>query len=589
MLEQFLISFIILATLIAFIKGKWRYDVVAMVALSFAVVLGLIPLDEIFLGFVHPVVVLVVAMLVISTSLIASGAIDFVSRYLRFVGNHFVVQLLFLMILVTALSAFINSMGALAFIIPIAIRMAKKSGVSLSLYLLPLAFGSHFGGGITLIGSVSNIIISGFRADEVGEPFAFFDFALVALPIAVVSVFFVALIGWRLIPRREDVFSQSARLDTYITELKVLEGSSLVNKSIRDFHNLGAGDLSVLALVRKERYISFPKLSTHLIAGDVLVVEAEKAAIESVISTTGTDIVYKKSFKEDNKHTQDLEVCEVVVPDSSFLVNETAKELSFHHRFGVNLLAVHRTDRPDKEKRLRDIVIKTGDVLVIQGEADSIEQFINSFGLLPLKEKNFYIDGNKENALIAGGLFVLAIVVSAFNIMPTHIAFAAVAIAMIAMKITSPRKMRGSIDFSMIILMAVMIQLGSVFYTTGAAQSLAGAITFFDIVSPQIALAVILLVSIWLSDIMSNVTVAVLLAPVALSVALQLGVSADPFLMAVAIGSGSSYLTPIGHQSNIFVMGMGGYRFSDYWRLGLPLEIITFVLGMLLITRLWAF
>ncbi len=592
MLEQILISAIIVGTLIAFVRGKWRYDVIAIVALFLATVTGLIPLDDVFLGFVHPVVILVVSMLIISGALVASGVIDFISKYMRLIGNHFVVQLTVLMLLTVVLSAFINSMGALAFIIPIAIRMAKKSGVSLSLYLLPLAFGSHLGGGATLIGSVSNIIISGFRAQEMDTAFGFFDFAPVAVPIAVVSIIFIVLVGWRLIPRREDVFSQRACLERYIIELKVMPESPLIGKDIHHFHEFAGDDFTVLALVREKRYFASPNLNTKLAEGDVLVLEGEKDVIETTITTAKLDLVYKKSFKEDEKHTKDLEVCEVVVPDSSFLINETAKGLSFHHRFGINLLGIHRTNRPKKKNkkiRLRNIAIRPGDVLIVQGGKDALDQFVQSFGLLPLKEKDFNFDGKKETALLAGGLFVLAIIASSFNAVPSHIAFFAAAVTMVALGIISPKKLHMSVDFSMIVLIAVMVKLGSVFYETGAADSLAGALFMIDNVSPEIALGILLLVSIFLSDMLSNVTVAVLLAPVALSFSAHLGVSADPFLMAVAIGSGSSYLTPIGHQSNIFVMGIGGYRFKDYWRLGLPLEIITFVLGMITITHFWPF
>ncbi len=588
MIEQILISSIIVATLIFFIKGRWRYDIIAMIALFTATIFGLIPLDEIFLGFVHPVVVLVVSMLIISSALVSSGVIDFVSRYFKFIGNHFIVQLGTLMILVVCLSAFINSMGALAFIIPIAIRMAKRSGVSLSLFLLPLAFGSHLGGGVTLIGSASNIIVSGFRAQETTFSFGFFDFALVAIPIALVSVVFITLIGWRLLPKRNDIFSQSGCLDKYVIEIRILPDSPVIGKNIFEFQDFAKEEFNILALVRDDRHFSSPKASFKLKEEDVLVIEAEKLVIEAITTTLKLDLVYKKPFDEDEKHTKGFEISEVVVPESSFLIDETARGLEFHHRFRINLLGVHRTGMKIK-KRLKDIAIKPGDVLIIQGEEEYINQFTKSFGLLSLREKEFNFEGKKETALFTAGLFVLAIIISAFNVIDTHIAFAVAAIVMIAMGIVSPKKLNTSVDFSMIVLIAVMIQLGNIFYETGAASSLASLLFLFDNISPEIALGVILLFSICLSDLMSNVTIAVLLAPVAFSVALQLGVSPDPFFMAVAIGSGSSYLTPIGHQSNLFVMGIGGYRFSDYWRLGIPLEIITFVLGMVLITRYWPF
>jgi di/tricarboxylate transporter len=238
---------------------------------------------------------------------------------------------------------------------------------------------------------------------------------------------------------------------------------------------------------------------------------------------------------------------------------------------------------------LGDVKFKAGDVIIIQGYSEQIARFIKIFDLLSLKERDFHFEGEKRMAFLASGIFSLAILISALGLFPVHIVFAAAAIAIVVAGLVLPRNMYDSIDFSMIVLLAVMIQLGNVFYQTGAASSLAGFLFSFEAISPQIALAIIFMAVIWLSDILSNVTVAVLFAPVAFSLAQQFGVSPDPFLMAVAIGSGSSYLTPIGHQSNVFVMGMGGYRFGDYWRLGLPLEIITFVVGFFSIIKFWPF
>ncbi len=587
MIDQVLISVIILATLGFFIWGKWRYDVIALIALFSVAILGLVSFDDVFLGFVHPVVILVVAMLIISKGLINSGAIDFVINYFKFTGRHPIVQLAILLVFTTFLSAFINSLGALAFVIPIAVKVARQNKTPLSLFLIPLAFGSHFGGGITLIGSVSNIIISGFRAEKM-EAFAFFDFAPVALPIAVVSILFVVFIGWRILPKREDVFSQSLTLKSYLAEVKVVEKSSVLGKTIKEFQSLSKENLVVLALVRQDEYISEPSPSFVIQKDDILVIETETMFLESLLTTAKLDLVFKRPFKENEKDTKSLEVAEVVVSESSFLAGETAKSFKFHQDYQVNLLALHRSGSKIK-KRLGDVRLRPGDVLVVQGESEKLGQFSRFFNLFPLKEKEFYFEGKKEKALLASGIFLLAILLSVFEVFPVHFIFALAAIAVIIVGLLPPKKTYDSVDFSMIILIAVMLQLGSVFYQTGAASSLAGALFSFEGISPEIALAVILLASILLSDLLSNVTVAALLAPVAFALSQHFGVSPDPFLMAVAIGSGSSYLTPIGHQSNIFVMSIGGYRFGDYWRLGLPLEIITFVLGFFLILHFWPF
>ena len=587
MIDQALISAIIFVTLTLFVWGRWRYEVVALVALLVVTILGLLPPDEVFLGFVHPIVVLIFSMLIISTALVNSGVVDIVGRYLKFANRHFIWQMGILVFLTVFLSAFVSSIGALAFVIPIAVRMARQTEVPLSSFLMPIAFASLFGGGITLVGSPSNIIVSGFRAEEIGE-FNFFDFAYVALPIALVNAFFVIFIGWRLVPKRQSSFSENLYRDNYVTEVKILEGSPIIGKSIEGFYDFSKEDFTIFALMRGQQYISDPSPFSVLKEGDVLVIEAGMPCLESIITTAGLELVYKKSLEEDEKYTKDLEKTEVVVPSSSYLIGETAKNFDFYNRYRVNLLALHRAGERIKA-RLKNVKFKSGDVLVIQGYPEYIDRFLKSFSLLPLKEKDFNLEGKRGAALIVTGLFSLAVLVAITTDLPVHLVFGTSAVAMLVAGFVSLRKMNGSFDFSMIIVLAVMVQLGSVFYETGAASSLANLLFLFDSVSPMIALAVVLISSIWFADLLGNVTVAVILAPVAFAVAKHLGVSPDPYLMAVAIGCGSSYLTPIGHQSNIFVMGIGGYRFSDYWRLGLPLEMLTFAMGMLLIPFFWPF
>jgi di/tricarboxylate transporter len=587
MIDQIIISVVIIATLVFFITGKWRYDIVALLSLFTVAFLGLIPLDEIFLGFVDPVVILVVAMLIISSALISSGAIDFIAKNLKFAGTSPILQLLVLTTFTAILSAFINSMGALAFVIPIAVKMAKQSNTSLSLFLMPLAFASHFGGGVTLIGSVSNIIISEFRAGEIA-PFNFFDFASVALPIALISIIFVALIGWRLIPKREGALSQEEALGGYITEVKVAENSPVIGKTIEEFYAFCKEYFGVFALIRSGSFMPDPSPFTVLKEGDVLALEIDSGALESISVTANMELLHKKPIKDSEDYLKNLEITEVVVSKNSPLIGETAKDYNLRDSYRVNLLALRRSDLKIRE-RIGDVQFRSGDVLIIQGHPQRIGKFIKRFELLLLKERNFNFEGKKESAIAASLIFLGAILISVFSTVPIHIIFAGAALAMITIGLISPLKMYKSVDFSMIVLIAVMIQLGKIFYETGAASSLASLFFLGDLASPEVALAVIFLVSILFSDILSNVTVAILLAPVALSVANSFGVSPDPFFIAVAIGSGSSYLTPIGHQSNIFVMGVGGYKFKDYWRLGLPLEIITFVVGFFLILHFWQF
>jgi len=589
LIDQILISAIILISLGLFIWGKWRTDVVALLALFSAMVLGLVPLEEMFAGFIHPVIVLVIAMVVISKGLVNSGVVDIVARHLKFADKHSALQLALLVAFTAFLSAFINSMGALAFVIPIAIRMARQSGAPLSMFLLPIAFASHFGGSITLVGSASNIIVSGFRAQD-STAFGFFDFALVALPVAIVGIIFVSLIGWRFIPKREDVFARRAGLERYATEIKVPGSSPMVGKNIQEFKKFSKEYFTLTAIVRDGQRIPEPSPFIVLQAEDILLIEAKAEALEAIVATAELELVWKKPFTEIKKtREEELETIEVVIPATSSLAGETAKELRLHYNYRINLLALHRPGAKIAT-RLGDMYFRRGDVLVIQGYSEEITHFVKIFGLLPLKEQEFHFEGKKQKALLASGIFALAVIISIFTTFPVHLVFATAALAIVVGGFISTKEMYQSVDLSIVVLLAVMLQIGFIFQSTGAASALASS--FISLpweISPTIALGTILLASIWVSDILSNATVAVIFAPVAISMASILNVSADPFLIAVAIGSASSYLTPLGHQSNSFVMSIGGYRFGDYWKLGLPLEIVTFATALPLILRFWPF
>lgn len=588
MIDQILISGIIAITLFFFIMGKWRYDIIALLALFVTAILGLLPAEKIFEGFIHPVVLLIVAMLIISKALINSGAIDIISRFLNLKEKHPIIQLGILVTFTVFLSAFIHSMGALAFTVPIAVNIAKKTKTPLSMFLIPIAFASHFGGSMTLIGSASNMIISEFRADET-IAFGFFEFSYVAAPVALASILFVTLIGWRLIPKRQDIFSQGISLEDFVAEIKVTEKSPIKNKTIRDFQNFSKEYFGIIGLVRGEHYINDPSPFTTLKENDILLIKAETDSLESIISTTKLELVKKESPEESKEKSKELETTETVLSNMSGLAGKSPKQLGLYRNYRINILALSRSGGEIK-RRLADVIMKQGDVIIIQGYKNQVQRFINIFNLLPLREEEFRFEGKTKSALLAVGIFAFAILLASARVFPVHLIFVAAAITMVAINLTKPGEMYKSMDFMTIVLIAVMLQLGWVFQETGAAASLGNSLfTLPGTITPELALAIIFIASIWLSDILNNVAVAVLLAPVGLAMSQNLGVSFDPFLIAIALGAGSSYLTPTGHQSNVFVMGMGGYKFSDYWKIGLPLEVITFAVGFPLILHFWPF
>ncbi len=588
MIDQFLISLIIVFTLIFFVWGKWRYDIVALISLFIAVFVGLIPINEMFNGFIHPIVILIISMLIISKALISSGVIDIIARYLKFNGLHFSIQLGILVLFTAIISAFVNSMGALAFMVPIAVKVARQSNVSLSIFLMPIAFASHFGGGATLIGSVSNVIVSGFRAEEI-EPFGFFDFAFVSVPISLVSILFIVLIGWRLIPKREDSLNKELSFKNYITEVVISKDSPIIGKNIEEFNKFSKEYFNILNIVRDKQNIIDPSPYIVLRENDILVIETDTASLESIIITAKLETLNKKKELKEKEDIKDFETVELMVSGESSLIGESPKSLNLYYNYKINILAVNRSD-DKKETRIGNIFFREGDILIIRGHISQINRFIRIFNLLSLKERDFHFDSNKRKAMLVLGIFTASIIISVINFFPIHFVFITGAMIMIAGGLIPAKDIYRSVDFSMIVMIAVMIHLGIIFYETGTAFFFAQTILLIpEIISPEIALGIVLIISILLSDILSNVSVAVLFTPVAFSIAYQLGVSPDPFLMAVAIGSGSSYLTPVGHQSNIFVMNIGNYKFTDYWKLGLPLEIITFVVGLPLIIYFWPF
>ncbi|HEY4496749.1 MAG TPA: SLC13 family permease [Candidatus Paceibacterota bacterium] len=589
MLEQALISIIIIATLVLIVWGKWRYDIVALVALFATLLFGLIPIENIFNGFIHPVVILMVVMVILSKGLIRAGVVDVIARYLKIRGKHPAVQLGVLIVFTAFLSSFINSMGALAFVIPIAIRMAKQSGSAISMFLMPVAFASHLGGGVTLISSISNIVVSGFRAEQ-ASPFGFFDFATISLPIVAVAIIFIVVGGWRLIPKREDVFARDAALERYVTEVKISKGSPAIEKTLADFQKFLKEHITILSLVRFEHKFPDPSPDTVLREGDILIIETDPETLEAIIATAKLELIGKEPLSGEggSKEVEGLSLMEAVVADESSLIGESAASIKLRTYYNVNMLALHH-GRGDIGLRMSDITLRGGDVLILQGYEDDLARFIKAFSLLPLKEREFQLEGSKELAL-ALGIFVSAIAVSITGLFPAYIIFVFAGLLMLLFGLIPVKEMYQSVDVSVVVLLGVMLQLGLVFQETGAAKTFADLLLIFsDQITPTIALGIIFAISILLADILSNATVAVLLSPVALAVAIELGVSIDPFLMAVAIGSASSFLTPFGHQSNVFVMGIGGYKFKDYWRLGLPLEIITFGVGMWAILTFWPF
>jgi di/tricarboxylate transporter len=589
--EQIIVFAVLALVLVLFIWGKWRYDLVALFALLVVTITGLIPAADAFTGFGHPAVITVAAVLVVSRALFNSGMVDYIVRFLSRAGDNPVVQLTVLVLAVTACSGFMNNIGALALFMPVAIRMARKNEVSPSLFLMPLAFGSLLGGLITQVGTPPNIIISIFREETAAAvPFRMFDFAPVGAGVALAGVLFIILIGWRLIPRRKRQLSREElfQIEDYITEVLVPKKSALTGKRLRDLENSTDGDIIVVSHVRDGQKFAAPSPYRTFKEGDALIIKANTEDLQELLDTTGLKLEESHKTSEEILSSDEIALMEATITKNSVMEGRTARTLNLRSRYGVNLLGLARQggrlrNKPDSIK------FRVGDVLLLQGPTEILQDVLPALGLLPLVERGLKV-GQPRRVFLGIIIFASAIVLAALGLLPIQVAFTAAALVMVIAGFLSLREIYESVDWPVIVLLGAMIPVSQALEKTGGAQMIAGSIlNVAGGAAPWITLTLVLVGTMFLSDLVNNAAAAVLMAPIAISIAVGMGVSTDPFLMSVAIGASCAFLTPIGHQSNTLVMGPGGYKFGDYWRMGLPLEVIIVLVAIPLIMLVWPF
>ena len=584
------LTFAILAvTLALFIWGRWRYDVVAIFSLLAMVFTGLLPIEHAFSGFGNPAVITVAAVLVVSRGLQNSGVIDVLGVWLGKIKGGISIQVLALAGIITLLSAFMNNVGALALLLPVAINMARKKNISPSVYLMPIAFAAHFGGMITLIGTPSNLLISNFREQAVGEPFEIFDFVPVGLGVALVGLLFIAFIGWRLIPKRkgEDSSQDLFNVEKYFTEVRLNDTSRLVGQQLKELKSILKVDLVLVAVIRSGKRVLSIGPDFRFLANDILIMQTDTENLERLIAENGVELVGSKPITREDLESRDVTLVEAVVMDTSMMIKETAYSLDLRQRYGVNLLAISRQGT-HLIARLDRLALRSGDVLLLQCSPNRIKDVMSMLGCLPLAERNLRI-GQPRRTELAVGIFVSALILSALGIVPVQISFVATAFLMVLTKLVTLKQVYSSIDWSIILLLGAMIPVGEVLELTGGSQLIANALLSISHFLSPAMMVVMIMVFMTVSDVVNNAAAAVLIAPIVIGIAQGMGVSPDPFLMAVVLGGSSSFITPIGHQSNTLVMGPGGYKFSDYWRMGIFLEIINIVVGVPLILIFWPF
>ncbi len=616
-----------------FLWGRWRHDLVAVSALLACVVTGLVDPSQAFQGFGHPAVITVACMLIMSRALQTSGAVEVLARRALPEKAGPVLSLAALMGVGALLSGFMNNVGAMALLMPVGIKLAQRLKLPPGQVLMPLAFGTILGGMTTLIGTPPNLIVAGFRAGLEGGPgpFAMFDFAWIGVPVAVLGVLGIALVGWRLVPKRQPAGMEGFDTAAYLTEARLLEDGASVGKTLGEIEAvLEQSGAQVVGLVRHEMRITAPSLQRVMRAGDVLVIEAAADSLSSVLSSLGLKLeesvrppareeadkdepadaveaaegVARPGDDDREEHrgegeaegerssdrprgdAGEIALMEVVVLPGSALAGRSASEIGLRTRHGLNLLAVSRQGSRSVE-RLRAMSLRAGDILLLQGPTAAIAEFASESGCVPLAARDLQIP-NRRKAIQASLVMALAVGMAALGLVPAAVAFMGGVLATLVLRTLPLRMAYESIDWPVIVLLGALFPLADAMQSTGAADLLARAL--MDWVArgdPVIALTTVLLVTMFLSDLMNNAATAAVMCPVAIGSAATLGVNADPFLMAVAIGASCAFLTPIGHQNNTMILGPGGLRFGDYWRLGVPLEALVVAVSLPLLLIVW--
>lgn len=567
--------------------GRFRYDIVAFSALMIGVVLGVVPQKDAFAGFGHPATLIVALVLVVSAGLVRSGAVFLITRTMVDASRSLGAHITLMGAIGGVLSAFMNNVAALALLMPVDIQTARKAGRSPGLSLMPLSFATILGGMVTLIGTPPNIIIAAIRQDSLGEPFSMFDFAPVGGIAAIAGLAFVALIGWRLIPARDDGPGTADDLAQYIAELTVPEGSKHIGKRVAELdEDAEKADVAVIGLVREGKRRYGRARNSVLMAGDALVLEATPDALDEF--RTALDLALADTDREDrlNAAGEGVEIIEVVVTESSRLVGRTAQSVGLSWRQNAVLMGISR-EGTQITAQVRKTEVRTGDILLLLVPRDTGADVTTWLGCLPLADRGLAVTENSK-VWLAIGLFAGAVAAASFGLIYLPVALGLVVIAYVLARIVPLSELYTHIEWPVVVLLGSMIPLGAALETSGGTELISGALVGLTEGLPAWAvLTVLMVVTMSLSDVLNNTATTIVAAPVGIQMAQTLGVSPDPFLMAVAVAASAAFLTPIGHKNNTLILGPGGYHFGDYWRIGLPLEIIIVAVSIPAILVFW--
>jgi len=589
--EQAALFAIFGAIFVLLIHGRVRYDLVAFSGLIVAALGGLLPGEAVFAGFGHPAVVIIALVLVVSRGLTNSGAIEMIAERVLASERRVPAHIGVMSMVGAGLSAIINNVAALALLMPLDIEAAEKAKRAVTRTLMPLSFATILGGMITLIGTPPNIVIAQYREEVLGTPFGMFDFAPVGLTVAIAGIAFVALFGWRLLPQRSG--SEAIREETesglYLAELRVGSASTGDGEgpvTLGDLTPLAdEQDVNLIGLIRGHRRLSGFFRREPIVEGDFVVVEGDPGNIELFMGKANLEFDGAEKH-EDGLTGTGLRLIETIVTDGARIAGRTAMQLRLLEGEGVTLLGIARRGRRVRQ-RVRRQVIEAGDVLLLLGAPERLDAAVRRLGVLPLEGRRTAMV-QRRKARFAVGAFVLAIAAAVAGLVYLPVALAACAALYAAIGLLDGKEVYEAIEWKVIVLLASLIPLGQAFEQSGGAELIASLVVSATAGAPAwIVLTVLMIVTMTLSDFLNNVATTLIAAPIGVEVARTLELNPDAFLMGVAVAASCAFLTPIGHKNNTIIMGPGGYRFGDYWRMGLPLEILVLALSVPVIVLVW--
>lgn len=585
--SQFLAFAVIAGMMAAFLWGRYRYDLVAAVALLAAVAVGIVPFDHAFDGFSDDIVIIVGSALLVSAAVARSGVMELLIQR-HFPANASVhAKLALLVAIVAVLSAFVKNIGALAIMIPVAFQFARRSNIPPSVFLMPMAFAALLGGLMTQVGTSPNVIVSRVREEMTGTSFSMFDFTPVGAMLSLAGIAFLVAF-YRLLPARtpaSEALHEAIDIPDYLAEARITAKSTVASKTVSHLLKAAAGNARIASIMRADGLAITPLPDSVLREGDILLLEGDPSALDRLVAqaklslTGGRDIGVRDG-------DGDVEAIEAVVGENSMLIGLSAQRLALFDRHRANVLAVSR-----RGERIRarpgSIDFRLGDIVVLQARRTRLPDLLRELGCLPLAERPILM-GSVRQGIVPLAILGAAMATTAVGLLPVTIAFFSAAVMMVLFRTIPLRDVYGAMDGPILVMLAAIIPVSDALRTTGATDLIASGLVAIGTGQPaHAALALVLVAAMAVTPFLNNAATVLVMAPIAASFAAGLGYRPEAFLMAVAIGAGCDFLTPIGHQCNTLVMGPGGYRFGDYARLGFPLSVLVALVGVPALMLVW--